>query len=310
MDTRRLPGRADRRHAGRLVRGRDARSRDRRRSVVLGRRSLAVLSLRPYRCDERVRLRGSHGTPEAGHQRRQRRVPAGAVARRQVAGVRGLHACRLRRLRDEARRVSVARSAPLRGDAPGSARRTGARRAHAQDLQPADHVRPARVRRVDHARQLRRGFHRFRRGRRRRGHSRLRGEHHDRVGAPRPADEHPVHVRAPALRREPGRLPADHARDEQLLARLQHGGVDPGDGGRDGGHQLLDAPGVRLAVVQPELQHRARRGAAPPPGQRAQSVRHPLRPVAGDARHGAPRLGVLERGGIPLERRQREGDSP
>ena len=40
--------------------------------------------------------------------------------------------------------------------------------------------------------------------------------------------------------------------------------------------------------------------------RRAQPVRHPEHPDAGDARLVAPRLGLLERRGLPLERRQRE----
>ena len=46
------------------------------------------------------------GRLQAGHQRRQRRVPARALARRQVARVRRLHARGLRRLRDAARSES------------------------------------------------------------------------------------------------------------------------------------------------------------------------------------------------------------
>ncbi len=82
---------------------RHPRPRDRRRPGVLGRRTLALLSLRSHRRFEHLRIRGRHGAAQAGHQRHQRRVPAGALARRKVARVRGLHARRLRRIRHCAR---------------------------------------------------------------------------------------------------------------------------------------------------------------------------------------------------------------
>ena len=87
----------------RLVRRRDARSRDRRRPGRTPPTGVAVLPLGSHRRLERVRLRARDGTPAAGHQRGQRRLSTGAVARRQVARVRGLHARGLRHLRDAAR---------------------------------------------------------------------------------------------------------------------------------------------------------------------------------------------------------------
>ena len=124
---RRLPRRAHRRHVGRH------RSSTSRTTAP----STASPSFSPdgrwlYFHSDRTGIMNVYayelatGRAEAGHERGQRRVPAGALARRQDARVRRLHARGLRPLRDAARRVAVARRAALRRDAPGAARRAAA----------------------------------------------------------------------------------------------------------------------------------------------------------------------------------------
>ena len=163
--------------------------------VVLGGRALALLSLGPQRRHQRLRLRGGDRAAEAGHQRRQRRVPARAIARRQVARLRGLHARGIRRLRHASRRVAVARPAAVRGDAPGAAARSRPRRPSRRAPTTPAHAPAARLLGEDHARQLRPGQHRDGGGERHRRHPLVLGEHDDRVGAPRSRDQHRVHVR-------------------------------------------------------------------------------------------------------------------
>ena len=75
-------------------------------------------------------------------------------------------------------------------------------------------------------------------------------------------------------------------------------------GGRGGqrGHQLRDAPRVRRAELQPVLLRRPRRRVAPPARRAAQSVRHADDARPRDARLAAPRVELLERGGVSVER--------
>ena len=126
------------------------------------------------------------------------------------------------------------------------------------------------------------------------------------MGAPGGRGEHLVHLRAAPGRRERLGVPADHAGDE-LPARQQH---------RSSGSRRRSARRRRSATRcrarstrSPSTSRTASRasgGQPPAPRGRHQPVQHAEHPRAQHARVASPRVELLERRGIPLERRQRD----